>query len=370
MDVTTVGPRTAYGAPGADALVRIGDWLDTRLGLSALRYRVPAHANTLWYTLGGITFVGVLVLVATGVWLGQYYDPDPSTARESVLYIQNVAPLGDVVRGIHVWASYLVVLTALIHLVRVFATASYKIPREVNWLIGVSLLGVILFGEVFTGTVLRWDQEAYEAMAHNMEAANLIAGLGAFLAHTFTTSVTMLPRLYIAHVSILPLLLALLLIAHFFLVKVHGISPTTAQADAGRAPGGRLRQELLTGSYTTHLRLMVGYGLALLGVAGVLSLLWPQAIGTAADPSLEVTKPAFVFYWLYPFEDWFGVKGILYAAIGLFAILVLVPFIDRRPARALRARATVTAVAALVLLAVIALTVRTALEPTVRHLGM
>lgn len=273
MDVTTVGPRTAYGAPGADALVRIGDWLDTRLGLSALRYRVPAHANTLWYTLGGITFVGVLVLVATGVWLGQYYDPDPSTARESVLYIQNVAPLGDVVRGIHVWASYLVVLTALIHLVRVFATASYKIPREVNWLIGVSLLGVILFGEVFTGTVLRWDQEAYEAMAHNMEAANLIAGLGAFLAHTFTTSVTMLPRLYIAHVSILPLLLALLLIAHFFLVKVHGISPTTAQADAGRAPGGRLRQELLTGSYTTHLRLMVGYGLALLGVAGVLSLL-------------------------------------------------------------------------------------------------
>lgn len=83
-----------------------------------------------------------------------------------------------------------------------------------------------------------------------------------------------------------------------------------------------------------------------------------------------MTKPAFVFYWLYPFEDWFGVKGILYAAIGLFAILVLVPFIDRRPARALRARATVTAVAALVLLAVIALTVRTALEPTVRHLGM
>lgn len=367
---TTVGPRTVTGAPLADLLGQTGTWLDTRLGLSALRYRVPAHANTFWYTLGGMTFVGMLVLVVTGVWLGQYYNPDPAAARESVLYIQDIVPLGDIARGIHVWAAYLVVITALIHLLRVFASASYKIPREVNWLVGVGLLGLLLFGEVFTGTVLRWDQEAYEAMSHNMVAANLVAGFGAFLSHAFTTSVAMLPRLYIAHVSILPLVLALLLVAHFFLVKVHGISPTVAQADAGRALSGKLPKELLTGSYTTHTRLMVGYGLTLLGIAGVLALLAPQVIGVAADPSMEVTKPAFLFYWVYPFEDWFGVKGILYGAIGLFAFLVLVPFVDRGPARALRARLPITLVATLVLLAVIGLSVRTALEPTARHLGM
>ncbi len=367
---TTIGPRAVTGAPPADALDAVGAWIDSRLGLTALRYRVPAHANTVWYTLGGITFIGLVVLVATGVWLGQYYDPDPANARESVLYIQAIAPLGDIVRGIHVWTAYLVVITALIHLVRVFVTASYKIPREVNWLVGASLFGVIVFGEIFTGTVLRWDQEAYEAMTHNMEAANLIAGIGAFFAHSFTTSVSMLSRLYVAHVSILPLLLALLLIVHFFLVKVHGISPTVAQADAGRAPGGRLPKELLTGTYTRHLRLMVGYGVAVLGLAGVLALLAPQAIGTAADPAQEITKPSFVFYWLYPFEDWFGVKGILYAAIAFFGLLIVIPVVDRGRRRALRARPAVALIGILALLAIVALSVRTVLEPTVRHLSM
>lgn len=370
MNATAIPRRVDAESMSGNMLRRTGTWLETRLGLSALRYAVPIHANTIWYTLGGITFVGLLVLVATGVWLGQYYNPDPTTARESVLYVQDIVPLGDIARGIHVWSAYIVVITAVIHLLRVFVTASYKIPREANWLVGVGLLGILLFGEVFTGTVLRWDQEAYEAMAHNMQAANLIAGLGAFFSHAFTTSVPMLSRLYITHVSILPLLLALLLIGHFFLVKVHGISPKPAQADAGRALGGRLPKELLTGSYTTHLRLMIGYGLAVLGLAGVLALVFPQPIGPAANPALEVTKPAFVFYWLYPFEDWFGVNGILYAAIAFFALLMLVPFIDRTPLRAMRARNVVTGAAALTLLAVIALTMRTALEPTARHLGM
>jgi hypothetical protein len=40
----------------------VWDWLNDRLGLSALTYAVLAHANTLWYTLGGITFFGIIVL--------------------------------------------------------------------------------------------------------------------------------------------------------------------------------------------------------------------------------------------------------------------------------------------------------------------
>lgn len=42
-------------------------WLDDRLGLSALRYKVPEHANTIWYTLGGITFMGLLIATASGI---------------------------------------------------------------------------------------------------------------------------------------------------------------------------------------------------------------------------------------------------------------------------------------------------------------
>ncbi len=347
----------------------LGGWLYERLGLGALTYAVPAHANTLWYTLGGVTFVGLLLLVATGFWLAQYYNPDPLTARESVLFLQAQAPFGDLVRGLHVWTAYLVVVSAVLHLIRVFATAAYKVPREVNWLVGVALLGLLLFGGVFTGTILRWDQEAYEAMAHNVEATAFFGALGGYFSEGFTTSVPMLARLYTAHISIVPLLLGLLLIAHFFLIKHHGISPTPAQADAGRAARGRLPAGLLTARYSTHLRLMGGYGLALLGLAGLLALAWPPPVGPAIDPTLEITKPAFVFYFLYPFENWFGVLGIVYAGVAFFGLLALVPFLDRGPARGWRRRPLPTTLGLLLLGAVLGLSLMTALQPTVAHLG-
>lgn len=356
--------QTTLGGPR-----RVWDWIDERLGLGALRYNVPVHANTFWYTLGGITFVGILVLVATGIWLAQYYNPDPAAARESVLYIQNVAPLGDIIRGIHVWTAYLVVITAVFHLIRIVVTASYKIPREINWLIGLGLLALLLFGGVFTGTVLRWDQEAYEAMVHNMELATFLGALGGFFSDAFTTSVPMLPRLYSLHVSIVPLILALFLIAHFFLVKRHGISPTPAQADAGEAPRGRLPKDKETGHYPTHLRLMLGYGLALTALAGMIGIVFPQGIGPAPNPMMEITKPPFLFYWLYAFEDWFGVTGILYAGVGLFGLLALLPFLDRTPLRRLRRRPVVAVIGALLLVVIVVLSILVATAPVAQHLG-
>lgn len=342
-------------------------WLDDRLGLSALRYRVPVHANTIWYTLGGITFVGIIVLIVTGIWLSQYYNPDPAGARESVGFIQNSARLGDVIRGIHVWTAYLVVITAALHLIRVFVSASYKIPREMNWLVGLGLL-LLLFGAVFTGTVLRWDQESYEAMVHNMELARLLGAIGGFFSDSFTTSVSMLSRLYIAHVSIVPLFIIILLAVHIFLIKHHGISPTPAQADSGEAPGGRLPPEKETGHYPTHVRKMLGFGLALVAFAGVLGVIFPASIGSAPDPTMEVTKPPFIFYWLYAFEDWFGVRGILYAGVVAFGLLALLPFIDRSPLRGRRRRPLVMALGAVLLVAIIVLSIKVAVAPTAKHL--
>lgn len=353
---------------GAARPRRVLGWLDDRLGLSALRYAVPPHANTIWYTLGGVTFVGLLVLIASGVWLGQYYNPDPLAARQSVIQIQNNVRLGDVIRGIHVWMAYIVVITSALHLIRIVVTASYKEPRELNWLVGLALFGAVLFGSVFTGTVLRWDQEAYEAMVHNMEIAGVLGSFGGFFSDTFSTSVSMLPRLYIAHVSIVPMLILALLVAHIFLIKHHGISPTPTQADAGEAPGGRLPKARETARYQTHLRVMFGYGLALVAFAATLGLLFPQKIGPAPDPTLEVTKPPFIFFWLYAFEDWFQVTGILYAVIVFFGLLALVPFVDRTPLRHLRRRPAVAVVGALLLAAILVLSIRVGTAPVAQHL--
>lgn len=210
---------------------RVWGVIDERLGLSGLAYPVPAHANGLGYILGGITFFGFLILAATGVWLAQFYSPIPSGARHSIAYIMTTAPLGDVVRGIHFWVANLVMATVLLHMGRVFVTGAYKRPREANWLIGLGLLAVTL-GLVFTGTILKWDQEGYEALQHNTEIGELLGGFGFWFTPEFTTTLPIVGRLYMAHVVILPALGTLLLIAHFLLVKRHGVSPLPAVADA------------------------------------------------------------------------------------------------------------------------------------------
>ena len=110
--------RRSDMAAGATA-IQGGRWrrawgaLDERLGLSGLAYPVPAHANGIGYILGGISFFGFLILAGTGIWLAQFYHPTPATARESVVYIMNVAPLGDIVRGIHFWVANIVMATVL-----------------------------------------------------------------------------------------------------------------------------------------------------------------------------------------------------------------------------------------------------------------
>ncbi len=331
---------------------RAWEALDERLGLSGLAYPVPAHANGIGYILGGITFFGFLILAATGIWLSQFYHPTPSSARESVVYIMNMAPLGDLVRGIHFWVANIVMATVLLHMGRVFVTGSYKRPREANWLIGLGLLGVTL-GLLFTGTVLKWDQEAYEALAHNVEMGDLLGAFGFWFSADFAASLPILGRLYIAHIAILPALGALLLIAHFLIVKRHGISALPGQADAA-VDGGPIPAK--GGStFTAHLVRMAGFGLLMLAVATIVSLIWPAGLGPRPVPGVEETKPPWMFLPFYPLEDWFGLIALFWAPALLFGGLALVPFIDRSPYRSPARRRVFIAIGAIVAIALTAL---------------
>jgi ubiquinol-cytochrome c reductase cytochrome b subunit len=306
--------------------VRTKFWntLDERLGLSELTYPVPEYANSLPYLLGGITLFGFIILIITGILLAQFYSPNPADAHDSVIYIITRAPFGDFIRSVHFWTANLVVVTAILHLMRVFMTASYKRPREGNWLIGLGLLAVTL-GFFFTGTVLKWDQEGVEALAHNQEIGEFLGLWGVWFTSEFTRSVSILTRLYLGHITLLPAAFIVLIIAHIYLIKQHGISPQ-AKPDAMSGPPTKGQG---TSNFTLHIRRLVGYGLLLLSLAGVLALVWPAPLGQAGIPGEEVTKPPWIFLPFYPLEDLFGIQGLLASSAILFALLALVPFVDR-----------------------------------------
>ncbi len=337
-----------------DRWTRAWEAIDERIGLSGLAYPVPAHANGIGYILGGITFFGFLILAATGIWIAQFYHPTPGTARESVVYIMNVAPLGDVVRGIHFWVANIVMATVLLHMGRIFVTGAYKRPREANWLVGLGLLAVTL-GLIFTGTVLKWDQEGYEALGHNVEMGNLLGAFGFWFSSDFAASLPILGRLYMAHIVILPALGTLLLVAHFLLVKRHGISALPADTDAA-VEGGPMPAK--GGSaFSAHIVRMAGFGLVMLAVATVLAVVLPAGLGPRPIPGTETTKPPWMFLAFYPFEDWFGLPALLWAPAVLFGALAAVPFIDRNPYRSARRRKVLMALGALAAVALVLLVI-------------
>lgn len=342
---------------------RLWDWLDDRLGIGGLRYPVPEHANSLAYTLGGITLVSFVLLVITGIYLAQFYDPTPAAAHESVVYIIDQAFAGTLARGLHYWLSTAFVVTLLLHMVRTFATAAFKAPREFVWVTGVVLF-LLTAGLLFSGTVLKYDQEALEALEHNLEVANLFGFLGFWFSADFTGNLSVLTRLYIAHVSILPMLTAAVLALHMLLIKRHRIAPLpwgTPEQIAAR------EREEHSASFTTHLAHIAKWGLVVLGVSLVLVGVSPPGLGPEGVEGIEITKPPWYFLWLYPWENWIGLDA-LYLVPGVMALALLaVPFLDRSPERDPRRRRLWIALAALALLAWLFLTIYGAATVPVTH---
>lgn len=312
---------------GKDPSSKLWRALDERLSLHSLAYPVPEYANTLPYILGGITLFGFVILFATGIVMTQFYHPHPAEAHDSVIYIITQAPFGDFIRSIHFWTANLVVVIALLHLLRIYWTGAYKKPREANWLVGVGLLALTL-GFVFTGTIIKWDQEASEALSHFREIGELLGGIGVLFSPEFSRSIPLLTRLYTSHITILPFLFLGLVAMHLFLVKTLKISLKPTESSR---VGDPYMPDQKMSSFAHHVRRVIGFGLILLAVAALLSYFFPAPLGLKAVPGEEVTKPPWMLLWLYPIENVLGVAGILYGGMGFFVLLSLVPFIDRSP---------------------------------------
>jgi quinol-cytochrome oxidoreductase complex cytochrome b subunit len=218
-------------------LKKLFAWLDERLFLKEL-YKAtmdrPEPKGNWWNTLGSASLFLFLLQGATGIFLSVYYTPSPDHAYDSIQYIMNGVAFGWLIRGIHHWGASLMVIVVFIHLLRVFVTASYKYPRELNWLIGVGLL-LCTLGMGFTGYLLPWDQKAYWATTVGTSIAGSVPFIGEFILKALRggtdLSALTLSRFFAAHIWILPAALAGLIGVHIFLIIKHGESAFPDRGD-------------------------------------------------------------------------------------------------------------------------------------------
>jgi ubiquinol-cytochrome c reductase cytochrome b subunit len=228
---------------GADVIRRLVRFLDQRtstapLTRKTLRYLFPDHWS---FLLGEVALYCFIVLVVTGTYLALFYNDSVhqvvyhgpyaplrgqqvSEAYRSVVEISTTVKAGLLIRQTHHWAADVFVAAIVLHLLRIFFTGAYRKPREVTYWLGLTILMVSLL-EGYLGYSLVDDLLSGMGLAIGNAVAISIPFVGANLGALvwggpFPGSQAFFSRMYIAHVFLIPALIAVLLTAHLLLVAL------------------------------------------------------------------------------------------------------------------------------------------------------
>src|SRR5258708_735467 len=251
---TTPGAAPADPAEGVSPRGKRVGWVEDGLQLSALqnkygRKAFPVHST---FFLGEMAAISCLILGLTGVSLGLIYTPSNADitvagqklpeAFASVQLIESI-PVANLIRNVHHWAAHVMIVTLILHALRVFFTGTYRKPRELTWVLGVVLLGLTLAAG-FVGYALPWDAFAVTATGIGYGLARSIPVVGHLLGDLFFggafPSLGSLPRLYTIHVVVIPATIVGVLSLHLLLVlkQKHSMPGYARQlAEPGRVLG-------------------------------------------------------------------------------------------------------------------------------------
>ena len=280
---------------------------------NALNHVFPDHWS---FMLGEVALYSFMVLVITGTYLalffhassdkviyhGPYHALDGqmiSVAYRSVLDISFDVPAGLLVRQMHHWAALIFLWAILAHMARIFLTAAYRKPREMNWLVGLTLLllalvngflGYSMLDDLLSGTGLR---VGYAILIS-------VPVIGPWLAFLFMGGTipnpSAIPRMYAVHIFLVPAMISALLALHLFMIwrQLHT-----------NFPGPKRTNQTIVGSrlWPSYAAKSIGLLLLVFGViAGLGGLFQIDPVWTYGpyDPSsiMAGAQPDWYFGWI------------------------------------------------------------------------
>jgi ubiquinol-cytochrome c reductase cytochrome b subunit len=344
-------------------LRRLLRWFDDRLRASsfarhALSKVFPDHWS---FMLGEVALYCFVVLVVTGTFLAFFYDP--STAR--VVYHGSYAPLrgvpvsqsyasvlritfdvraGLVMRQMHHWAALVFVAAIVAHLLRIFFTGAFRRPRELNWIVGVTLLVLAMFNG-FTGYSLPDDLLSGTGLRIAYSLALSIPVVGSWVAFLVFggefPATEILRRLLVVHIFLVPAAIATLIAIH---LAVLWRQKHSQFAGPGRRETNVVGSRLWPTYAAKSVGLMFGVAAVLAAMGGLLQInpIWlygpfdPAAVSSPAQPDwylgwveggLRIFPPWEVHAFGHTVPNPFF-PGVLLPAVT-FAVLYAWPFLER-----------------------------------------
>ncbi len=287
------------------------EWLNERLDLDRFKKKYltkvfPVHAT---YFFGEIALFSFVILVLTGIYLLFSYIPSSRlievggkklpAAYHSILLI-NSQPFGLIMRYVHHWAAHIMIAALILHMMRVYFSGTFKKPREVNWLVGMVLLTLAILAG-FTGYSLPFDVLSVVATGIGYEIANSIPYIGPAIAKFVFAgqfpAPGSIPRLYMYHVVLLPMILMVTIGLHMLIMVKQKHSQPYQNKDIAKS--GKILGIPL---YPQQISLMMFVFFFTLSVLFFLASFLPvHNVEYFGPPTLQtpMVKPDWYLLWIY-----------------------------------------------------------------------
>ncbi|WP_314175332.1 cytochrome bc1 complex cytochrome b subunit [Streptomyces winkii] len=359
-------PQRKRVQPGARAgrAARSGfKYLDDRLsageGGSLVRKAFPDHWS---FLLGELALYSLVLLILTGVFLTFFFHPSGtelrytgsyvpmrgrlvSEAYDSTLHISFDVRGGLLIRQVHHWAALVFVTAIGVHMLRVFFTGAFRKPREINWVVGVTLF-VLAIAEGFCGYSLPDDLLSGTGLRVVQSLLLSIPVVGTYLSLFLFggeyPGTEIIPRLFTVHILLIPALIVGLVVVHLILVVYL---KHTQWGGPGRTEKNVVGQPMFPqfAAKSTGLQLMVfGVITVLAGVAQI-NPVWnygpyrTDQVSTGSQPdwyvgflegSLRLMPPFETTVWGHTFMWNILVPTVILPAL-LFMGIYLYPFLEK-----------------------------------------
>ena len=337
--------------------------MDDRYTMSSgIRRQINKVFPTHWsFMLGEIALYSFVVLLLSGVYLTLFFDPsmskviydgayaplngvEMSRAYETALQISFEVRGGLFIRQVHHWAALLFAISIMAHMFRIFFTGAFRKPREANWVIGCILL-LLSIAEGFMGYSL--PDDLLSGVGLRIMSA-IIIGLpviGTWMHWMMFNGDfpgdIIIPRLYIAHVLIIPALLLGLIAAHLALVwyQKHTQFPGPGRTE-NNVVGVRIMPVFAVKALTFGL-INIGF-MAFLAGAFQINAIWnlgpynPSQVSAGSQPDIYMLWTDGAARVMPAWELYIGsytIPAVVWVALLLGLLVVLLfayPFIEAK----------------------------------------
>jgi ubiquinol-cytochrome c reductase cytochrome b/c1 subunit len=320
-------------------------WLERRLPIGGLIYSsfivypTPRNLNY-WWTFGGILAFMLSVQFITGIVLAMHYTPHVDLAFSSIENIMRDVNYGWLLRYVHMNGASMFFFAAYIHMFRGMYYGSYKEPREVLWILGMTLLFLMIMAG-FMGYVLVWGQMSFWAATVITNLFSAIPVFGETIVNWlwggFAVGNPTLNRFYSLH-YLLPFVIAGVVVLHIWALHVVG---------QNNPSGIEPKSEKETVAFTPYATIKDAFGLGVFCILFAWLVFYtPNYLGSPdnyiqANPA--VTPPEIVPEWYYlPFYAILRsipnkLLGVTALAAAMF-IPFFLPWLDTSPVRSGRYR--------------------------------